>query len=697
MRTLALLFLTIFIWLLPTNLFAGKKELSSMLYQKQKEIENNDFSKGNDSIASIKYDEFKKLLDSFIVFYEPNKQYVISLNLYANHISRNSPSEGINLLQKAEQICEKHDFDTLKAFVTHDLASIYFHNDLINESYSLFVESAEYFKQINDIAAYGYALVDVGNIFYRKGQWDLATEYYLKSAKVFESAPKQSDKAWGLSLVYDNLGQVFAKASDFNSSIYYFNLSYKIRLDNKLESSYYNSFLTFADLYSDYEYQDSAYKYFQKAVDICIKQKQTPQLAFTYYVMGKYLLKIDSNDALKYYHKSYKLAKKVHSVNILRSLSGLTKYYYGNGKNIDSALYYALEFYEKAKLYNNDFYKSNSISYLGNIYRDLGNHEEEAKFLRMKLDKLKKDRDEELYKSELVNEGAKWNKERAELKESQRRNILIRNFQTAIVILVILFSFFLFRTQRKLRKTAKQLEASNINLKDTIRTKDVVYSIVAHDLRGPVGAQLELMKLIDNDDIDAESFLGVVPTIRKSMQSTYNLLENLLSWAQFNKHEVVIKKVSIKLFEIVFETEKIIEDIAKAKNINFINNVDSEIIVNADRNSISTVIRNLISNAIKFTNEGGSITIQSKDNKGFVEISVIDTGRGMDKKTLDSIFDKNKIVTTRGTADEKGSGLGLKLCWEFVHLNGGKIWVESEEGVGSSFSFTLPKENAKNV
>jgi len=675
----------------PLFIFADKTEASKSLYNLQHEIENNDFSKGNDSIELAKQSLLKNKLDSFILFYEPNKQYVRSLTYYAKYIAKEDSKRGLALMQKAEHICEQNNYDTLMAFISHDIGSIYFSNDLLNEAYTMYVESTQYFEKVNDFAAYGYALIDIGNIYYRKGQWTMATDYYLQSVPIFQKVLDKNRSNYGLSLAYDNLGQVFGQKMVFDTALYYLKLSSNIRHQNNLEATYYNSYLTISSLFLSINNLDSALYYNKKAIDICKKHNQKGELAFSYYAISNTYFKIDTAKALESLYKSIAIAKESSTYIFLRSNFALAEYYYDI--NIDSTLYYNMLVFNKSKEYNSDFYFKNSTNYLVDIYNRIGNDREEVKYLRLKVESLLKNKEKELFKTELLNEAGRWNKERAVFREQQKQNADIRNLQTVTVILVVLFSFFLFRAQRKLRKTAKQLETSNLNLQETIRTKDVVYSIVAHDLRGPVGAQLELVKLIDDDAIDAESFLEVVPTIRKSMQSTYNLLENLLSWAQLNKHEVVIKNEAVKLFDIVHEVEKILEDIAKAKNIEIINDVNPEIFVNADRNSISTVIRNLISNAIKFTNKGGKITIQSTINKDIVEVSVNDTGSGMSKEIMNSIFDKDKIVTNLGTDNEKGSGLGLKLCWEFVQLNNGTIWVESEEGVGSTFRFTLPKKN----
>ncbi len=688
MKVLYSVFLFFVFSFISTNLLAGKKELGNLIDTKRDKLEKLDVYSGNDSIISKEYSQLKTLLDSFNLMYQPNRQYVRSLNFYANYIKENKPKEAIILLQKAERICELNKYDTLKAFITHDLASIYFQKDLINESYSFFMESAKYFKEVNDMPAYAYTLIDIGNVYYRKEPFDLALDYYFQAEQVLLNVKKESDRAWGLALVYDNIGQVFSRKKNFDSSLYYFNKSIHIKYEGKLKSTYYNSYITISDLYYRFGFIDTALNYVQKAIDICTKQNQLNQLAFCYYSYGRKILKRDTAKGVEYFYKSYNLAKEMESSIIIRPLFSLTKYY--SMHNNDSALYYGLILYNKSKSYTN-FYLHKSIDLLIGIYSKTKNYNEEARFLKLKIDKLEKDNDNKLFKTELANEAERWGKEREKLNETQKRNALIRNFQSIIVFIVLVFSLFLFRAQRKLKKTTKQLEISNKQLKDTIKTKDMMYSIVAHDLRGPVGASLELVKLMDDSNIDAESFIQVLPTMRKSMQETYNLLENLLAWAQINKHEIHLKKEKFKVCTVVIESEKLHHESAKTKDITIVKHSGKNLMVFADKSSVATVLRNLVSNAIKFTSTHGEIHIQSKEKEDFVEISVTDTGVGMDSTTMETIFNKKTTLTKRGTADEKGSGLGLKLCREFVNMNGGEIWVESEVGKGSKFTFTLPK------
>lgn len=246
-------------------------------------------------------------------------------------------------------------------------------------------------------------------------------------------------------------------------------------------------------------------------------------------------------------------------------------------------------------------------------------------------------------------------------------------------------------TQRKEAEDA--LKKSEEELRKANQTKDKLFSVVSHDLRGPVGNLNHFLEeLVDHPDLfSKEEAEEILKLLKISASSTFNLLENLLSWARNQTGEIKYKPEKIQLSEIVFENVTLLENNAKLKNIKLSSNVSEDLMVKADKNMILTVVRNLISNAIKFTNDDGKVDLTAKANRKDVELTVADTGVGMDEEVAKIIFDPYSGHSTRGTKGEKGTGLGLNLCKEFVEKNGGKIWVESKVGEGSKFKFTLPK------
>ena len=246
--------------------------------------------------------------------------------------------------------------------------------------------------------------------------------------------------------------------------------------------------------------------------------------------------------------------------------------------------------------------------------------------------------------------------------------------------------------QSELIVAKEKAEENEIKLGELIATKDKLFSIIAHDLRSPFNSILGFLELlienVKNYEVaDVEKYLGI---INLSAKNTLVLLDNLLNWAKSQTGQIIFKPEKIVLSSLIQEIFELLNPSAKNKNI-VLNHIQSEeIIVFADLNMIKTVLRNLISNAIKFTNSNGKINVYGLQNDKFIEIAVSDNGVGMNEETQNELFRLETNETSKGTANEKGSGLGLILCKEFVEKHGGKIWVKSELGKGSVFKFTLP-------
>lgn len=238
-----------------------------------------------------------------------------------------------------------------------------------------------------------------------------------------------------------------------------------------------------------------------------------------------------------------------------------------------------------------------------------------------------------------------------------------------------------------------QLEESEAKLKESNATKDKFFSIIGHDLKNPLFVIQSMSEILETefDEITPEERLEFIRAIRESSKNAFSLLEDLLHWARCQTGRIDYNPEPVHLKQLAAKCISLLEAHAIKKNIHLINAVDATHILLADKFMVETVIRNLTSNALKFTPEGGTIKINSKPVDDFIQISVEDTGIGLsesDKQKLFRIDVKNSEI---GRSKEKGTGLGLILCKEFVEKHGGKIWVESELEKGSQFIFTIPK------
>ena len=225
------------------------------------------------------------------------------------------------------------------------------------------------------------------------------------------------------------------------------------------------------------------------------------------------------------------------------------------------------------------------------------------------------------------------------------------------------------------------------NLAELNMTKDKLIQAVTHDIRNPIATLVSLMELIEEKEHDPD-YHDLLTTVAEQVKYSYAMVENLLKWFQKQKENVSLNPSLINLYVNTQKAIKIYVKRAQWKGIEVKNSIKANMHVYADSELIEFVLRNLVDNAIKFTEKGGTISIQARSSATGVIISVTDTGIGIDPVNLRTLF-KNSILSARGTESEKGSGMGLVLCKEFVHRHGGEIWVESEQGKGSTFSFSL--------
>jgi len=222
-------------------------------------------------------------------------------------------------------------------------------------------------------------------------------------------------------------------------------------------------------------------------------------------------------------------------------------------------------------------------------------------------------------------------------------------------------------------------------------TKDRFFSIIAHDLRNPFHTVKGFSEILLNDleKLEPEKIKKYIQFIFNSSTNGSNLLENLLQWSRSQTGSIPFNPAKLNLFELTEEIIKLLEANAHKKNIKIEQLIEPEIVVFADQNMLMTVFRNLISNAIKFTGENGKITLQSHIQDQQIEVSITDSGIGIPCEIIPKLFRIDTNITTKGTSNETGTGLGLILCKEFIEKHKGKIWVESNQNEGSSFKFTL--------
>jgi len=236
---------------------------------------------------------------------------------------------------------------------------------------------------------------------------------------------------------------------------------------------------------------------------------------------------------------------------------------------------------------------------------------------------------------------------------------------------------------------------SNKVLEKLNADKSIFLSILAHDIKSPLTSILGLSDLLakDTHKYDNETIETFAKNIFDAASSTNNLLDDLLLWATSQYGKLSFKPQKIEFNTICAQTIKHLKSQAEKKEIDITIATPESIILWADENMLKTIFRNLVSNAIKFSNKGGKVRISAEKNPSDTQITVSDNGIGIEDDEQAKLFEISQSISNIGTMGEKGTGLGLKLCKELIEKHKGKVWVESKVGIGSNFKFTLPNEN----
>jgi signal transduction histidine kinase len=261
-----------------------------------------------------------------------------------------------------------------------------------------------------------------------------------------------------------------------------------------------------------------------------------------------------------------------------------------------------------------------------------------------------------------------------------------------IILIILGLSLWTRLLNKKVKEKTQLLSEKNASLEELNNTKDKLFSVIGHDLRSPFNSILGSSELLlkNRHQYDAGKSDYFLKSINSTAEQTLILLDNLLCWARSQTGQIRFQPEAIRLENEIAHSINFAGPSASIKNIslNHLSNYETEI--HADKNMLRSILRNLISNAIKFTHPGGKIEVYSVHDHNEVEITVSDNGTGMDEESRKSLFHTNANIASKGTENEQGTGLGLILCKDFVEKHGGKIWVESEPGKGSEFHFTIP-------
>nr|WP_320117799.1 tetratricopeptide repeat protein [uncultured Marinifilum sp.] len=559
--------------------------------------------------------------------------YYLGVAYYVDNQLDNS----LDYLLKAHRFSQVHNYKKQTADISRYLATVYFETDKLDKAYTHTIQALDFYNKQNDELEIAMCNNLLGLYYKQMGQYNKAVEYYENSLNLGRKISKKSL----IGAILNDMGSMYAEIGDTLKAISIYNEAFSYHKSNgpNFKSGAFE--LDLADLYV---------------------QNGKLKKAKIHLTQGGVIARnLNSNRLLRDYYK-------VLANFEIRS---------GNSKK-------AVMAFQKLQAYQD------SVS---------------SWQLRNKIDEL------DLHHTMSIS-----NQENELLRkqnQSQQLNFTRQYIVGLLVLLVLLLVIFLLtiryrnnlkdnellylknslvhQHQEELMDAVKRIKVSEDKLRVANNTKDKMFSLIAHDLRGAIGNVSNGLRMyLGEEDLnlsenDKEEFLQA---LFNSSESAYELMENLLFWAKNQTSTLSANKQTIDASSLINSNIGLYTDLAKIKSINLFSSKNPNVEVFADWNMVNTVLRNLISNAIKFTNKNGNIEVRSEIGQYFVKISVIDDGIGMMPEQIENIYDGK---TTDGTAAEKGTGLGLMLCRDFLIKNQGKMMVESEIDKGSVFSFIIPK------
>lgn len=531
---------------------------------------------------------------------------------------------------------------------------------LLSEAIAQYIRASKYLNVENNSKEEGIIYLDLADLYAIQNNFETSKSYYLQSIEVF----KLQEDSIKLASALLNAGELFRSYKRYDSAIVFFQRSKIIfkKINYPIGSAY--NLGNIGLVMAEQGQQTQAEENINEAIDIlqemghhsAISEYQT-SLADIYEQRGEY------NRALKYAKSSLNIGLEKGLKEQIRDASLKLSELYKSAGNSDQAYTYLKQYI---------------------TYRDSINNEETIR----KMADLRTEY-----------EVAKKQSEVDMLSKQAKLNRIIAWSAVFIIALLLVLTIALLkiyrikdRAVRIVRQRRRVIAAQRNKLDEVNKTKDRFFSIISHDIRGPIsnfqGISGLINVLADSKDEDGLKQLGSM--MEASAKEVSDLLDNLLEWALSQEGKIPYNAESVSLRELCQSNLGIMLNMAMAKNIDLTGDSLEDVIVDADKNSVSTIIRNLLSNAIKFTPEGGIVDLKIQESNGRGVIIVKDSGIGIPKNKLDNLYSLKGERSRWGTKGEKGIGLGLTLVHEFVELNKGEIEVESEEGKGTVFKVFLP-------
>ncbi len=636
---------------------------------------------------SEKYNNFKELAISY--------NYKAYIQYYKNNYD-----SALVYFNEAYKFSVKAKFEKGQADNLALISRIYFKKGFFDKSLEKLYESIDVDKKSGNMRGVAISYLDLGSLFKHTGNYQMSVNSYFEALRIFEKLNEPS----AVASINGNISYVYADWKDYLNAMKYIRISEKIFIETNDQLNLAKTYNSIGLIFNNLHKNDSAYFYFNNALNIFKELKLDFEIALTKGNIAKiyeenndfdnalkslissdelfdrvgnmqekttglfnigrlYLLKNDFIKSKHYLYKALKFAYSIKNVKLISEIYKLLSLVNAETGNYKNA-------YENFKR----FYEINDSIFNETVHKQVTE-------LQTKYETEKKEKEIEHLKSESQIKDVKLS----------RSKILWMSLSLISILLIIIAVTLIKRIKLKAEiNQILSLKNKQLNILNATKTK--FFAIISHDLLNPLSAIHTLANTIETsfDEIEKKQLYEFIVELNKSSEKTYLLLQNLLAWASVNNGRMKYRPENIDLKHLLNEITDVLKINASEKLINIHSEIPNNTISFIDKLMISTVLRNLISNAIKFSNEKSVIRIFSEEINDMIQITVKDSGIGISKNDMEKLFkieiDTNEIGTNIG----KGTGLGLILSKELIEKCSGKIWAKSNLNEGSEFIFTVP-------
>ncbi|MEQ8523611.1 tetratricopeptide repeat protein [Gracilimonas sp.] len=605
------------------------------------------------------------VLNNAIRLYPESKRIVNFYNLLAAAYSnKGEEARAIEIYEQALKYISRMDsvhYDRTNAAVRQNMANAYVDLGQTTKAFEYYVDAVRFAEMTRDTAFWATTLNNIGNAYNGENNYERAA-FYLEKAMFLAEQKNLKNELYRTSL---NLANTRTEQERFDEALSLYNqaleLNNQIRPDSPPVIVMYNLGRLNGRL-GNYEKAESQFKeslsYSEQMGIIQGAYYNNFGLGNLFYEMERY------EEAIQYYEAARQIAERLEATPLIQDIR--QKLYEANreANRYEGALQY-LELYKEL---------SDSLSSM-----------ETTQALAELENQLELDRQNEV------------NRLLQDKQAQQERQLHIQYILivvgAVVILLIVVLLFMMRKTAREREEINRKLEVQKEELIEANKAKDKLFAIIAHDLRTPMTSMQGLLHLIKDNVISKDELAQLIPELEVSIQKNVNVMEDLLAWAKEQLSGVNMEINPVNIHDVVEEIVSSQAFIATKKGVDVKQYVSKSEEVLADHNALQLVVRNVISNSIKFTNKGDKIEIKTEPNSHFTKLIIKDTGIGIPAEAADKIF-ATKAWTREGTNKEKGTGFGLSLSKEFVERMNGRIWFESTEGEGSTFFIELPKASS---